>query len=595
MNGTPHKIEHDYYPASWIVYTDQGIRASSDYINGDFNKCLVDLKTSAPRLLTRMMIFGAWGAPTIIHHASLPQSLSHLRLLNYTIHIFSPGSLPPALTHLEIHGEHDTFMGNPVADIPHGCLPATLTHLIMRFTRHTFSPGSLPANLTHLVLQWSASDTVDHQITPGSLPPTLTHLKLISNHTIVAGMIPSSVTHLQLVGSFNQEIHPGALPSGIVHLTFGHFFDQPLQVGSLPSQLKTLRFGPPFRSQAPPYIDAYHYEDEDVTFTVNPARFNQPIPPLVLPANLTSLSFGSGFNQPLLEHSLPSSLSHLAFGVTFNQPLQPHILPQSLTHLAFDSQDSEFNQPIGLGVLPSGLTHLDLGDSFNHPLDTLTLPNTLQHIQLGQDYRQSNVPLHSLPSLTHLTINDVSQLRDLPPTVTHLSTGYLFDSPIQPGSIPSTVTHLTFGYKFGFSAYLKTGCIPDSVTNLRLGERFKQDLSTNRIIARSVTHLTLPTTYMNDSKRSITTGPKDGFSLNKSPFPSVTNVTFSSMQGLYRSYYNPYPSKLYDHLALFKRVNVQFHQPFNYHDDIDTEMMSSLCLEKIDKSTVIWVNRGPPE
>eukprot|EP01133_Synstelium_polycarpum_P008226 gene8226-9673_t len=464
-------------------------------------------------------------------------------------------------------------------------------------TRYEYLPGSLPL-LTHLTL----GGIKDH-LNPGALPQTITHLALGSsidhdpfNQVLERNVIPPLTTHLFLGGSFNQVILPDTLPPTLVHMVFGSYYNQPIHTNVLPTSLATLGFG--VHKQVLVGIDLYDYseaDDYDIDITRG-SSFNQQILPGVLPQSLTSLSFGSIFNKRFLLDSPPSSLLSLSLNYAFNQPIDPGVLPQSLTYLDFDIAWSLFNQP--LGVLPPTLTHLGLGKSFNQPLDTLSLPNTLQHITLGKEFKQSLFPLHSLPSLTHLTIDNPHPTLplQLPPSVTHLTMGHLFDSTLRPGSIPNTVTHLTFGFQFGSHSTLLPGSIPTTITHLSFGEKFKQNLSP-QLIPSSVRHLTLPASYMCDrTARYPQTSQYDNpdeyqVILNKSTsIPSVTHLTFLSMQGYISQY--PFPAKLLDQLLSCQSIVYRLITPFSHFPNTASSSRT-LSLRKIDKSTVVWVDQQP--
>eukprot|EP01133_Synstelium_polycarpum_P016995 gene16995-20225_t len=169
--------------------------------------------------------------------------------------------------------------------------------------------------------------------------------------------------------------------------------------------------------------------------------------------------------------------------------------------------------------------------------------------------------------------------------------GHNFDSPLQDGWIPSTVTHLTFGFQFGFSTTLQKGWIPPSITHLEFGENLKTNLSPE-IIPTSVTHLTLPISYMCNRTVYIFETPyltmqdspvKHDISLTKSSIPSVTHLTYSSVNSLHHK--NPFPVKLYDQLCQFTRVTIQMNYPFNYFPE-HQPTPRLLVLQKIDASTV---------
>nr|QBK89538.1 MAG: FNIP repeat protein [Pithovirus LCPAC001] len=83
--------------------------------------------------------------------------------------------------------------------------------------------------------------------------------------------------------------------------------------------------------------------------------FNHKIEKDVLPASLTTLTFGREFNQEIEEGVLPTSLTTLTFGQNFNKKIEKGVLPKSLTTLILGR---EFNQKIEKGILPKSLSYI---------------------------------------------------------------------------------------------------------------------------------------------------------------------------------------------------------------------------------------------
>jgi hypothetical protein len=131
------------------------------------------------------------------------------------------------------------------------------------------------------------------------------------------------------------------------------------------------------------------------------SRFNQKI---ILPENLTHITFSYHFNQELI---LPYTLTQLTFGESFNQVVE---LPESLTHLTFGFY---FNRVV---KLPESLTHLTFGYDFNQKVNIPlklkylrldcnnlclieNLPNNLEELVLGKYF---NLELNNLPNSVHI-------------------------------------------------------------------------------------------------------------------------------------------------------------------------------------------------
>ena len=130
---------------------------------------------------------------------------------------------------------------------------------------------------------------------------------------------------------------------------------------------------------------------------------------VILPHNLTYLTFGNCFNHAVI---LPPLLTNLMFGYNFNRAVN---LPPLLIYLIFGYN---FNQEV---ILPLLLTHLIFGWEFNHKV---ILPQLL----------------------THLTFNhNFNQVVNLPPLLTHLKFGYKFNQIV---NLPHLLVHLTFGRIF---------------------------------------------------------------------------------------------------------------------------------------------------
>ena len=109
------------------------------------------------------------------------------------------------------------------------------------------------------------------------------------------------------------------------------------------------------------YCDKYHHNYKR-------SNFNQQV---IIPENVTHLSFGDNFNQQVI---IPQNVTHLTFGSGFNQQV---IIPENVTNLTFDEQ---FNQQV---IIPENVTHLTFGVWFNQQV---TIPQSVTHLTFGKCY-----------------------------------------------------------------------------------------------------------------------------------------------------------------------------------------------------------------
>ena len=103
-------------------------------------------------------------------------------------------------------------------------------------------------------------------------------------------------------------------------------------------------FKPNFNNKLDDYIDIIskynelifsNYDNYNITIKTNNeycneyqkkykySNFNQQV---IIPQNVTHLTFGFGFNQQII---IPQNVTHLTFGEYFNQPI---IIPENVTH-----------------------------------------------------------------------------------------------------------------------------------------------------------------------------------------------------------------------------------------------------------------------
>ncbi len=114
--------------------------------------------------------------------------------------------------------------------------------------------------------------------------------------------------------------------------------------------------------------------------------FRDTIAGIKLPANLTSLTFGSDFDGSVDGLQLPNSLESLVFK-TVSEPLDNLKLPNTLKtlHLSF----FRLNLSIERIKLPKSLRELYLGSYFNSSLESMKIPDNLQVLRLGNQFNQS--------------------------------------------------------------------------------------------------------------------------------------------------------------------------------------------------------------
>jgi hypothetical protein len=115
-----------------------------------------------------------------------------------------------------------------------------------------------------------------------------------------------------------------------------------------------------------------------------------------------------------------------------------------------------------------------------HPL--IKFPKQVKAVWL---YIHQNIPT----SVTHLTIFFNQPMHFIPPSVTHLAFGCIFNQPIK-NLIPCFVTHLTFGKCFNHPI---ESYIPKSVTHLKFGFYFDHPI--DGLHDETIKEITLSSAY----------------------------------------------------------------------------------------------------
>ena len=200
-------------------------------------------------------------------------------------------------------------------------------------------------------------------------------------------------------------------------------------------------------------------------------RFDQPLPPSVLPHGLRFLALSDWHNQPLQRLSLPASITVLHLGRDWKAPLSPAILPSALRVLVFNSLSSAFNQPLYPGVLPATLRVLVLSERYNQPIGLGVLPDGLLQLSLGRVFNQPLQPGWAPSSLDTLILSACYDRPLLPgclPSVRSLVLGLYNFQPLTPGVIPEGVRLLKLSV---LHEPLQPGGLPASLRGLYVAFR----------------------------------------------------------------------------------------------------------------------------
>ncbi|KAF2068544.1 hypothetical protein CYY_010129 [Polysphondylium violaceum] len=234
---------------------------------------------------------------------------------------------------------------------------------------------------------------------------------------------PGNLKQLEFSNSFTMKTKDfDFLPRGLKILRLGRY-ESILKVGMLPNSLECLHLG----------------------------EYYQDIQDQVLPNTITNLHFGKYFNNNII--SLPSSIKILHFGDSFNQPLDQTILAIS------------------------NLKELNLGNSFDQRIGSRLFPETLETLILSK-YYPKRILAGMLPPVSTLEYNFIRS-----------------DQIPQPNSIPNTVTCLTFGEHF--NSPIVVNFIPDSVKQLHFKSAFYDKPFKKNVIPKSVESFSCTTCFSN--------------------------------------------------------------------------------------------------
>ena len=200
-------------------------------------------------------------------------------------------------------------------------------------------------------------------------------------------------------------------------------------------------FKPAFNDKLDNYLDIIskynelifsNYDDYNITIKTNNKyckkynknyKYSNFDKQVIIPQNVTHLSFGREFNQQVI---IPHNVTHLSFGWYFNQQV---IIPQNVTHLTFGR---EFNQQV---IIPQNVTRLTFGNHFNQQVN---LPN-IKYLQID--------------------CNNIDVIENLPNSVEEIKFGEYFGLELQ--NLPNSIKKISFYYDSKFNKELN--CLPEFI------------------------------------------------------------------------------------------------------------------------------------
>lgn len=239
---------------------------------------------------------------------------------------------------------------------------------------------------------------------------------------------------------------------------------------------------------------AYHYRSTSHHTSYKKFKNNLNDDIIILPKNITHLTFDDYFNKPILPGHVPYGVVYLKLGHKFNKSLIIDTIPTSVKHLEFSYR---FRKEITVGVIPNSVIYLYLGMEFNRPLIPNCIPESVIYLIFSSEFNQplmiGTIPKNVL-RLKLFNFNQIVLPYFIPESVTYLEFGSRFNQKLLIGSVPINVKYLDLFYNFNrklkigtipsgvkylklnTSQIIKIGHIPSSVTNLCLGGRFNQTL-----------------------------------------------------------------------------------------------------------------------
>ncbi|KAF2076415.1 hypothetical protein CYY_002272 [Polysphondylium violaceum] len=281
----------------------------------------------------------------------------------------------------------------------------------------------------------------------------------------------------------------------------------------------------------------------------------------VIPESITSLELVIQRNLYFNVGLIPGTVKHLKFGFfeyayTNLIELSPGVIPSSVTHLEFVN----FSQPLTkVGDLPDSITYLDLSDFFDD--DVHHLPASLTTLYMGRFSKTLSRTVWP-PRLKKLVMGDsfnrdifTSTSPPLPPSLTFLDMGEVFDEEIDIGQLPPNLSTLRLGpwYSHSLSSDLesmasikhldiraiKNGPIPHNATDVSCSYTFakaypKMPLSVRHLRFDAPHGLKLPTGYFSQHITKLVLNYDRALVPTDIP-TSVTNLSLSIPDSIHLS------------------------------------------------------------
>ncbi|KAF2073734.1 hypothetical protein CYY_004967 [Polysphondylium violaceum] len=330
------------------------------------------------------------------------------------------------------------------------------------------------------------------------ISPSTTILIWRSNRAIPIGFVPFGVRMIVFDNSFNQVLIKDSIPTSVTEIFFGDGLQQCFSNISLPVSVKYLtlaRYSRPIlpNTLSPNITQLYIKICKDkcqeslihLPKSIKYLQYNRIKLKQLHDTNTATTNFRSIYSNDNTQHVFPKiktptqEFVKIPTSTTIDITLfdDYSTLPGSLDHLNINtiSFSKSFNQALPKGFIPNtvtkvsfpldsifnqsvlaippSVTHLHLGDVFNQPLTPSMLPSSLQQLFLSTDFNQP-IPINLLP--VGLKV---------------LFFGKSFNQTLEPGMIPDTVEEL---YLYQNTTSIRASAIPHSVTKLHVGHVFMQ-------------------------------------------------------------------------------------------------------------------------
>ncbi|GAM22802.1 hypothetical protein SAMD00019534_059770 [Acytostelium subglobosum LB1] len=278
--------------------------------------------------------------------------------------------------------------------------------------------------------------------------------------------IPSSVTRLELGDTFNQPLSVlETLPTSSIRIMSSKSFNQPLEAKMFPPTLTELYLGKSFNQKLTP--GCLPSTLKSITFGWD---FCQDINPGVLPDGLLKLRYSHHWYITVVPNSIPSSVVDIEYFPVGSL----HLLPTSVTRLhlfllhdmtipvgaikshVVDLEVGNFAFQFAEGMLPPSLTKLHMGTVYNHPVTKGVFPDTLTELQVSSALKYPMGP------------------GVLPLGLKKIQFGYCWNIPLEPADIPDSVTYLRFEGQFDQPIHHHV--LPKNLETLHFGDSYNQIL-----------------------------------------------------------------------------------------------------------------------